>query len=170
MPLSKSTFKRKNRELYKPYLMKRVKREEHLRITRAVLDSSSWLRLNSNPSSIFPSSWRMACFSSTLPTPFFFVSYVYKSRKKLAWCWKLGLKYATEKWGLKNFVFTLYDSQRPLSVCWTITVLSPYLITALPITSKSLSSNTAFWSSFSWRRQKDVEDSVASFLSQATFN
>ena len=57
------------------HVMNWVNRLLHFRITRAVRDSSSWDREKSKPSSIFPSSWRTACFSSTLPTPFFFVSY-----------------------------------------------------------------------------------------------
>ena len=65
--------------------MNRLKSESHLRMTRAVLDSSSWLRLNSSPSSILPSSCRMACFSSTLPTPFFFVSYVCSMPNHNSW-------------------------------------------------------------------------------------
>ncbi len=56
------------------YLINFVNKLLHLRITRAVLDSSSCEREKSKPSSILPSSWRTACFSSTFPTPFFFVS------------------------------------------------------------------------------------------------
>lgn len=64
------------------YLMNCMKRELHFLITRAVLDSSSWLLLKSKPSSILPSSCSTACFSSTLPTPFFLVSYDYNKEFK----------------------------------------------------------------------------------------
>lgn len=56
------------------YFMNFVNKLLHFRITLAVFDSSSCDREKSRKSSILPSMCKMACFSSTLPTPFFFVS------------------------------------------------------------------------------------------------
>lgn len=143
--------------ILKTYLINWVKRELHLRMTLAVLDSSSWLLLKSRPSSIFPSSWSTACFSSTFPTPFFFVSYDCKHKVH-----KLRGLYKNHSCMISYH--TLYDNQRPVSKCCTITVESPYFMIGAPIISKSLSSRITFWSSFSCLRQNVVHDVVASSL------
>ena len=140
-----------------------VNRLLHFLITRAVLDSSSCEREKTKPSSIFPSSWRTACFSSTLPTPFFFVSYDYN---RITEQFDFSSREAEGKilkfWTKEER--TLYETQRQVVACCMITVESPYLIIGVPITSRSLSSRTIFWSSFSCRNENVEVSIVASFL------
>lgn len=62
---------------------------------------------------------------------------------------------------MKHFLFTLYESQRPVSWCWINIVVSPYLMRGTPRTSSSFSSIWTFLSSFSFRSQKAVAESVA---------
>ena len=62
---------------------------------------------------------------------------------------------------------TLYETQRQVVACCMMTVESPYLMIGVPITSRSLSSRTIFWSSFSCLSQNVEVSMVASFLQNA---